>query len=72
MNEVYYRPIITEDGELAVVTMQWFDEYDYNKNSFLTDQKFETKLEGMRWIHDIFLLGKTSQSLERFRQLVWN
>lgn len=40
-NEIYYRIYNTADG-WKIVTMQWFDEYDYDQSKFYTDHKFHT------------------------------
>lgn len=34
-NSVYYKIYLNSDNKYCVVTMQWFDEFDYNENKFL-------------------------------------
>lgn len=42
MDEPYYRIYDSEHGPV-VVCMQWFDEFDYNQELFLSPEKFETE-----------------------------
>lgn len=36
--EVYYRILRDDNGELSIVCMQWFDEKDYDQDKFERDQ----------------------------------
>ena len=47
----YYR-IIEDNGEISVVEMQDFDEYDYNQDRFLTDKKFVSEEKALKWINE--------------------
>jgi len=40
-NSVYYRPIQTEGDRYTVVSMQWFDEYDYDQDRFVNTVLYE-------------------------------
>ncbi|TPG68587.1 hypothetical protein EEL31_08695 [Brevibacillus laterosporus] len=47
---------ITE-RKLTVVCMQWFDEYDYHEDRFMTDEdgkrlKFHTKERAEEWLNN--------------------
>jgi hypothetical protein len=49
-NDVYYRIMFWDKIErLTVVTMQWFDEHDYNENKFLRDEDNNV----MRWNNEV-------------------
>ncbi|MFS0905681.1 hypothetical protein AB3N02_21795 [Priestia aryabhattai] len=55
-NDIYYR-ILDYKGKLTIVCMQWFDEYDYNEEDFLTDEDgdrymFHTKNEAIDWLNE--------------------
>lgn len=56
-NEEYYRIYLNSDNKLSVITMQSFDECDYNKDDFMTDEdgdrlKFEEKKEAVKWLFE--------------------
>lgn len=40
-NDPYYR-IYNSGGDWSIVTMQWFDEYDYDQSKFYSHIKFHT------------------------------
>lgn len=42
--DVYYRVYRGQDGPV-VLTMQWFDEFDYDEARFLDPRKFECKAD---------------------------
>ncbi|MCY8228769.1 hypothetical protein MOC30_14360 [Bacillus spizizenii] len=59
MNDIYYK--IYQSSRLneliTVVCMQWFDECDYDKERFLTDEegnalKFDTEENAKRWLNE--------------------
>jgi len=37
MDGLYYRMYKTDKGSIAIVCMQWFDEYDYHEENFVRD-----------------------------------
>ena len=48
-NSVYYRIIADLDTGLpVVVTMQWFDEFDYDHDRYLTEERFEHEADAKR------------------------
>jgi hypothetical protein len=57
-NEVYYRIYYWDEiGKLTVVCMQWFDEYDYHEDRFMTDDdgerlKFSSEEDAVRWLNE--------------------
>ena len=53
-NEVYYRIYLSESDkdEVCVVTMQYFDEIDYDQNKFLSNKKFNTEEEAINYINE--------------------
>lgn len=43
-SDIYYRIILScDETEWVVVTMQDFDEYDYNQKRFFNETKYETE-----------------------------
>lgn len=58
MSDLYYRIMHSARGDfLTVVTMQDFDEYDYDEKDFMTDEdgdrlKFWDEEEAIQWLHD--------------------
>lgn len=52
MSEVYYRVFRGKDRELCVVTLQDFDEVDYDQSRFVTDQKFDALKDALTWLED--------------------
>lgn len=43
-DSAYYRILYDEDGgEICVVCLQWFDEFDYDESKWVTKQKFEDR-----------------------------
>lgn len=55
MNDpVYYRVIESKNSQdvtgLVVVTLQSFDEYDYDQSKFATEEKFKTDDEARAYI----------------------
>ncbi|AXH71217.1 hypothetical protein BSP36_172 [Bacillus phage BSP36] len=62
MSDLYYKIIggcTREDGNeyVTVVTMQWFDEYDYNQDRFFRDEDGDTLMfyeedEAIQWLFD--------------------
>jgi len=44
VDPVYYK-LYHKDNDYAVVCMQWFDEFDYNKDNFITHKKFYNEQE---------------------------
>jgi len=58
MDDIYYRLYRISSGEIEIVCMQWFDEFDYDETQFLTDEKFETEEEAalkLAWYRQVFL-----------------
>lgn len=56
-NDIYYK-IIVDEGNLKIVCMQWFDEYDYGGYSFLVgdkgrDLKFVTESNAKEYINEL-------------------
>lgn len=57
-DDVYYKIYKVKDtGQLTVVCMQWFDEYDYKEDLFFTDEdgdhlKFFSEKEAQQWLID--------------------
>ena len=43
-NDIYYR-ILRDGHKLVIVTMQRFDEYDYDQDRFVSSEKFATEEE---------------------------
>lgn len=54
MSEIYYRPLYSNNKKYkyTVVTMQDFDEYDYNQSRFLTKQKFDNEVDAWEFLFD--------------------
>ena len=62
MSDLYYKILggyIREDGNeyVTVVTMQWFDEYDYDQDRFFRDEDGDTLMfyeedEAIQWLFD--------------------
>lgn len=52
MSEVYYRVYRDKDRELCVVTLQDFDEVDYDQSRFVTTQKFDTLMDAPAYLED--------------------
>jgi hypothetical protein len=59
MNDVYYKIYQSDrlNGMLTVVCMQWFDEYDYDKDKFFTDEdgyvlEFDSEQEAEEWLNE--------------------
>ena len=50
MNQVYYRIFRDKDDKLCVVTLQDFDEIDYDQSRFVTALKFDDLMDAMDWI----------------------
>lgn len=46
---VYYRPQL-HNGHVRICCLQWFDEYDYDKSKWLTDEKFRSEREAEDWV----------------------
>jgi hypothetical protein len=53
-NDVYYR-VLLRNGEYLIATLQWFDEHDYDRSEYATDERFETEELARRWIDTQFL-----------------
>lgn len=47
-NEVYYRVVLRED-RYEVCTLQWFDEYGYDRTKWATSLKFPSKEAAELW-----------------------
>lgn len=47
LDDVYYRIIKNSktEGKWVVVTMQWFDEKDYDQEAFYNDEQYENEEE---------------------------
>jgi hypothetical protein len=56
VNDIYYR-IIEHLGELTVAELQWFDEFDFNQDSFLNDKHYETEEEAQSVIDQLTIMG---------------
>lgn len=59
ISDVYYKIYMSErlDWKLTIVCMQHFDEDDYYKERFFTDEKgwvliFETEKEAQTWLNE--------------------
>lgn len=55
-NSLYYRIYVTREDLVAVVTMQWFDESDYDESKFFTDEdgerlKFDDEDKALEWVN---------------------
>ena len=61
---VYYRILCNKDFEIAVVTMQDFDEYNYDQRRFVTKEKFPTELAAHEWIvkQHVYLIAAIAAS----------
>ena len=58
MNDVYYKIYQASNlnGLLTVVCMQWFDEFDYDREKFFTDDdgdilEFDSEIEAEKWLN---------------------
>ncbi len=57
ISDMYYRIFQSyTDGKLTVICMQWFDEHDYDKDRFMTDENgdrlmFDTESEAVEWLN---------------------
>jgi hypothetical protein len=49
-NEIYFRPLLRENGKVAICEMQWFDEFDYDQKKFLTEEKFSSEQDARNWV----------------------
>ena len=56
-NEVYYRILLGDDFKFHIVTMQYFDECDYDQNKFLNNDHYETEKDA-----EIFLQKEYTKS----------
>lgn len=52
MIEVYYRIYMDREGDICIVTLQGFDERDYDQDRFLSEQKFESEEEAIQFLRD--------------------
>lgn len=55
VNEVYYKIYTSNKPKYSVVTLQWFDELNYQESDFLDNQqgnhlKFERKKDALEWL----------------------
>lgn len=56
-NEPYYCLYLTRENMLTVVTLQWFDELDYDQERFMKDgdgdrYQFSTQAEAAKWLRE--------------------
>jgi hypothetical protein len=63
-NDVYYRLFKCKDGYIRAVTMQWFDEYDYDQDRFIDDRHYSSEEEALGSLVKRFFDGKVKVSLE--------
>lgn len=68
-NSVYYRLFLGHNDEPVVVTMQWFDEYDYDQDRFLNEERYDTEKEAEQKLALIKL--KAGQPLTQLERLKW-
>jgi hypothetical protein len=47
---LYYRVIRSDEGKPRVVCLQWFDEFHYEQERFMTKDTFDTQEEAWIWI----------------------
>ena len=52
----YYRVILTREDLVRVITMQWFDENDYDQSKFVKDEsgdsrQWETEDEARKFVN---------------------
>lgn len=58
MSDVYYRIYLSsKDDKFHVVCMQYFDEYNYDEDKFMTDEygerlMFDTEDEAIQWMNE--------------------
>jgi hypothetical protein len=59
MNNIYYKLYKSKrnNNKISVVTMQWFDEYDYDENLFLKDKdgehlSFDNYDDAVQWVNN--------------------
>ncbi|MFP3418021.1 hypothetical protein R0K30_02375 [Bacillus sp. SIMBA_154] len=55
VNEVYYKIYTSNKPKYSVVTLQWFDELNYQDSDFLTNRqgnhlKFESERDALEWL----------------------
>lgn len=57
-DDVYYKIYLTRENLLTVVEMQWFDENDYNKDRFYSENgeipQWNNKEEASKYLNDTF------------------
>lgn len=49
---IYYRLYMAHDGEICVLTMQWFDEHGYDKDRFLSEHQFKSEADAIQFLKD--------------------
>lgn len=47
---IYFRPLLRDNGKVAICEMQWFDEFSYDQKKFLTDQHFSSEEAAKEWV----------------------
>ena len=57
-NEVYYRILLGDDFKFHIVTMQHFDEYDYDQSKFLNDEHYETEIDAQAFLQKEYAKSK--------------
>ncbi|MGE6627835.1 hypothetical protein [Bacillus pumilus] len=55
VNEVYYKIYTSNKPKYSIVTLQWFDELNYQESDFLANQsgyhlKFGSEEEALEWL----------------------
>jgi hypothetical protein len=68
-NSVYYRLFLSRNDEPVVVTMQWFDENDYDQKRFLNEEHYRTEEEAEQALAMIKL--KAGMPLTPLERLKW-
>jgi hypothetical protein len=69
-NPVYYRLFLGDNDEPVVITMQWFDEYDYDQSRFLNEERYAFEQEAEQALARIKMkAGMPLTMLERLKQV---
>lgn len=69
VSPVYYRIYLGGD-EIHIVTMQWFDEFDYTQDRFLTAEKFKTEDDARDFLRNAYVRIKDLDFPEKLKKVI--
>lgn len=68
--DVYYRILLGGDGVIYIATMQWFDEYDYSQNCFITQEKFASEDDARAFLRKAYVRIKELDFPEKLKAAI--